>query len=308
MSESARWWSSPRLRGELDAILGLVSAGRAALRDDEELAARKLCDAANRAWNARARLSDAAPAQSDWQLVKALVSDLRQEEALALLRSSELRELVSIEPAILNHKKLLERGFLGSFTDVPDDVRGQASEAHLRLRRRIEGLSERPDADHIQKALVRVADLLYVIRSNLQHGEKFASGDPARIARDRVIAENAARVLELFFDLAFSMPSTALATYGSLAPGGAHHAQLADVGGQWVPAVVRGQLRDGIFPRLVLSPAAGEIPVQLLRAAHELPKSWQRLDQLEGVSYERVLVRVETQQGELVIANVYAGA
>jgi hypothetical protein len=48
-----------------------------------------------------------------------------------------------------------------------------------------------------------------VIRSNLQHGQKFA--DYARIRRDRYVAEKAAAVLELFFELLFARPSTALA-------------------------------------------------------------------------------------------------
>ena len=57
-----------------------------------------------------------------------------------------------------------------------------------------------PDDEEIERAIVRVADLLYVVRSNLQHGEKFASPDPVRISRDRLISEKVTRVLALFFD------------------------------------------------------------------------------------------------------------
>ena len=38
-----------------------------------------------------------------------------------------------------------------------------------------------PDDEEIERAIVRVADLLCVVRSNLQHGEKFASPDPERL-------------------------------------------------------------------------------------------------------------------------------
>jgi hypothetical protein len=55
-----------------------------------------------------------------------------------------------------------------------------------------------PDDEEIERAIVRVADLLYVVRSNLQHGEKFASPDPVRISRDRLISEKVTRVLALF--------------------------------------------------------------------------------------------------------------
>jgi len=70
----ARWWSAPELRGELDAVLNLVNAARREALLDEEKAARKFCDALNRAWNARARLSAEPSPESDWPLVKALVS------------------------------------------------------------------------------------------------------------------------------------------------------------------------------------------------------------------------------------------
>jgi hypothetical protein len=38
-----------------------------------------------------------------------------------------------------------------------------------------------PDDEEIERAIVRVADLLCVVRSNLQHGERFASPDPERL-------------------------------------------------------------------------------------------------------------------------------
>jgi hypothetical protein len=141
-------------------------------------------------------------------------------------------------------------GFLGSAAEIPEEIRSEAADAHLRLGRRLEELPARPSPEEIHRALVRLADLLYVIRSNLQHGERFASADPARVARDRVISERAARVLELFFDLVFARPSTALAAYGSLAPGGEHHSELAGAGGHWPSGVVRGRLRGGRFPML----------------------------------------------------------
>jgi hypothetical protein len=308
MAETDRWWTAPALRGELDAILGLLNAARASAKLDEERAARKFCDALNRAWNARARLAGAAAPESDWPRLKALVCGLPRDDALALLRSAPLAELVAIDPPILNHRKLLERGLLGSVEEIPEQVRREAGEAHVKLGRRLDGLPDTPTDEELRQALVRLAELLYVIRSNLQHGEKFASADPARVARDRVIAEKAVAALELFFDLLLARPSTSLAAYGALAPGGEFHGELAGVGGNWAPGVVHGQLRDGPFPLLVQTPAGGAIPVQLLRGAAGLPDLWTRLDELEGASYSRVLAPVETEQGELVVANLYAVA
>lgn len=281
---------------------------RASAKLDEERAARKFCDALNRAWNARARLAGDAAPESDWPRLKALFCGLPREDALALLRSAPLAELMAIDPPILNHRKLLERGLLGSVEEIPQPVRREAGEAHVKLRCRLEALPDTPTDEELHQALVRLADLVYVIRSNLQHGEKFASSDPARVARDRVIAEKAVDVLELFFDLLLARPSISLAAYGALAPGGAFHAELVGAGGQWAPGVVHGQLRDGPLQLLVQTPAGGAIPVQLLHGADGLPVLWTRLDELEGASYSRVLAAVETEQGELVVANLYAAA
>jgi gamma-glutamylcyclotransferase (GGCT)/AIG2-like uncharacterized protein YtfP len=211
-----------------------------------------------------------------------------------------------MEPPILNHRELLRHGLLDSVAEIPGPVRRDASIAHRRLRRRLEELPHEPTREHVETTLARVADLLYVIRSNLQHGEKFASADPARIARDRIISEKAAAVIERFFDFLFARPSTSLAVYGSLARGGVHHVELDGIGGEWIQAVVRGQLDNGPFPRLVPTVAGEVIAVQLLRRAEHLHERWPRLDRLEGESYWRVLVAAETEDEELVIANLYA--
>ncbi len=307
-TDAAQWWAAPSLRGELEGVLELLNAGRRHLVVDEERTARKFCDALNRAWNARASEHGADPDASDWSRLKELVCDLPLEDGLALLRSEELAVLVSIDPPVLDHKMLLKRGFLGSAVKIPDEVRRQAADAHLRLRRRLEEMSASPSAEEARRSLTRVASFLYVIRSNLQHGEKFASPDPHRIARDRVIAEKAGHVFELFFDLLFARPSRCLAAYGALAPGGALHAELERAGGKWVAAVVRGWLRNGLQPALTPSQAGDGVDVHLLRGAPGLPDLWTRLDQLEGDAYVRLLVPTETSQGDLLVANLYAAA
>lgn len=301
------WWTAPELRGELDAVLNLVNAARREALLDEERAARKLCDALNRAWNARSRLSTESAPESDWPLVKALFTSLSDADAAVLIRSEELRVLAAIDPPILNHRILLRHGLLGSVADMPEAVRRDATDAHMKLRRRLDGLPAEPSHDDLRAALVRVADVLYVIRSNLQHGEKFASPDPGRIARDRMISEKAVHALDLFFDLLLGRPSKSLVAYGSLAPGGVHHHELEGVGGEWARAGVRGILEQGPYPRLTPAPAGTAVTVQLLHHAPGLPGRWARLDELEGATYRRVLIAAETRD-RLVIANLYATA
>lgn len=91
---------------------------------------------------------------------------------------------------------------------------------------------------------------------------------------------------------------TRLAVYGSLAPGEANHAQLAELEGWWEAGWVRGWLHDrgwgaaAGFPGLVPDPAGDRVRVKVFRSA-DLPGAWERLDGFEGREYERVVVPVE---------------
>jgi gamma-glutamylcyclotransferase (GGCT)/AIG2-like uncharacterized protein YtfP len=300
------WWRSPELHGELEAILGLINDARSQAGVDEERAARKLFDALNRGWNAFRRFAPET-ADSDWQALKAFVlSLLSGSQAIDLAVSGELAGLAAIEPPILDHSTLLQRGVLGSIDDIEADVRRRAQAKHLRLRRALEDRETTLDYDELERVLVRVADLLYVIRSNLMHGEKFAGSDPRRRARDRIIAGAAGRVVDLFFDLVFDRPSTRLAVYGSLRPGGSNSSALDDIAGSWHEGLVYGTVED-VRGVPVLSWGHGGEPVDvLILSADDLSDHFGRLDEFEGSRYERILVPVERPDGQAVVANIYA--
>jgi gamma-glutamylcyclotransferase (GGCT)/AIG2-like uncharacterized protein YtfP len=302
----ASWWRRAELRGELEAILGLFNEARRETGVDEERAARKLFDALNRSWNAFRRFAPEPP-QSDWQALKWLFVDgLPASEALALASSEELAALAAIEPPILDHSILLERGVLGSTAEIPQDVQRHAQAKHLKVRRALERFMETQGADELERILVRTADVLYVTRSNLMHGEKFAGPDPRRRARDRIIAAAATRVVQLFLDLTFDRPSTRLAVYGSLRPGGENAAALDDIAGSWREGSVYGVIED-VNDIPVLSWGHGGDPVEVLvLTSDDLPRHFGRLDEFEGNRYARILVPVESADGEVVVANIYA--
>lgn len=103
-----------------------------------------------------------------------------------------------------------------------------------------------------------------------------------------------------------------LATYGTLAPGRAHHHQLASLSGTWTTGTIRGRLIEtgwGAalgYPALVLDEDGEAIEVHLFTAA-ELPAHWERLDAFEGAEYRRGEVMVETAEGR-VAAWIYMAA
>ncbi|MCW2834352.1 MAG: AIG2-like family protein [Nocardioides sp.] len=101
-----------------------------------------------------------------------------------------------------------------------------------------------------------------------------------------------------------------LFVYGSLAPARSNEHILADVDGTWEPASVTGAFVDEGwafdegYPAIVLSPDGPVVDGQLFTSDH-LPEHWARLDEFEGVDYERVTVQARRPDGQSVPAQVY---
>jgi gamma-glutamylcyclotransferase (GGCT)/AIG2-like uncharacterized protein YtfP len=100
-----------------------------------------------------------------------------------------------------------------------------------------------------------------------------------------------------------------LATYGSLAPGRPNHHQLDALDGRWSEGHVYGKLIDagwgaGLgYPVLILDPDGSAISVQIFESM-SLPDHWSRLDDFEGLGYQRVVTSVSTPAGA-VRASIY---
>jgi len=105
--------------------------------------------------------------------------------------------------------------------------------------------------------------------------------------------------------------SEKLAIYGTLAPGTVNHHHIADLGGTWHDAAVRGRLdrvpcgiHEGL-PAIVLDPAAALHTLKVL-TCERLPAAWSRLDAFEGEEMQRLLVVLEGDGATPGIANIYA--
>lgn len=138
------------------------------------------------------------------------------------------------------------------------------------------------------------------------------------VLRGRLDAVNRARLgladegaaFEAELEAAFGAASR-LAVYGTLAPGKANHHHVADLGGAWQPAAVRGRLghvpageHKGL-PAIVLHPALPPHPLHLLMC-DQLPAHWARLDAFEGPEMQRLLVPLEADGRITGVANIYA--
>jgi len=105
--------------------------------------------------------------------------------------------------------------------------------------------------------------------------------------------------------------SNHLIVYGSLAPGGPNHGLISELQGKWVEGWVTGEfLEKGwsaamSFPALRWCPEGGDIKAHLL-ISPELPALWRRLDDFEGLEYERILAPFWAADGQVWVGNVYA--
>lgn len=98
-----------------------------------------------------------------------------------------------------------------------------------------------------------------------------------------------------------------LATYGTLAPGRPNHHQLLGLNGHWLTGTIRGRLvSEGWgasmgYPAIVLAEDAPPVEVQIFESV-DLPRHWPRLDDFEGVEYQRATALAQSPAGELLVS------
>ncbi|MBX2862168.1 MAG: gamma-glutamylcyclotransferase [Leptolyngbyaceae cyanobacterium MAG.088] len=101
-----------------------------------------------------------------------------------------------------------------------------------------------------------------------------------------------------------------LFVYGTLQPGGPNEHVLTTIGGEWEPAVIKGNLIEagwgaGMgYPGLVLDESGNDIHGYVFISSN-LSDRWDALDEFEGKEYNRVVTSVTFLDGKKVQAHVY---
>jgi gamma-glutamylcyclotransferase (GGCT)/AIG2-like uncharacterized protein YtfP len=230
-----------------------------------------------------------------------MILNLLQPEAQSEpLMSSGLRSLVDLEPQIMNHDTLRRHRYRPEAPITPQLSR-EATKEHRKLANAWHDLETGRNPD----ILKRTAELLYIVRSNIAHGEKTPYGsDLAKRKRDEQVCAVVVPLQLKLFDLLLDWPSRKLVVYGTLDPGQANHGVLADVAGEWQECELRGSigLLHGL-PVLSWNPNGAEVKAQLLSSS-ELPRRWEGIDAFEGNAYKRRLVPLITTTG-ILVAYVY---
>lgn len=237
-----------------------------------------------------------------------MLSSINDNEKNDLLKSKEFQNFVDFYPPILNHD-VLRRYDYDRGREIPSDIVKIASEKHHKLQNALKRMSEENSSKNQMIVIKKMADLLYVVRSNIAHGEKTPFGpDLKKRQRDESVTGITIPLQRLLYDILLGKPSEKLLAYGSLAPGQPNHHIMSDLGGTWIDCKIKGSIMKNEGLQYFKWDIHGEeIDVKLF-TARKLKDKWKLLDRFEGPSYRRHLIIGRLSNGNLTIANVYLAA
>jgi hypothetical protein len=289
------------VRGEVEQAVEQLNSSSAYFHDEVHRC-RLLFDALNVLWTAHRRACDQLD-QSDTAAFRDLVlHGVAPEHQRWLCQHASVAELAAFRPQVLDHDVLRRSSDYAAGRPVPAGLEREATHKHGQLIRAFERWSVAPSKEEQIALLKKLVQLLYVVRSNIAHGEKLLR------PRDREVCAATMPATTAIIEALFDHPSTRLATYGTLSPGEEHNSLLDEAPGKWSNGMVKGVVEevDGlpIFqPQLDARP----FPVRVL-SSEALRPFLPRLDSFEGNLYERILIAVEQPDGKIVIASIYARA
>ena len=322
------WWQGSGSRSSLEDALEHVRVGRTARGQVD--ACRALFDALNRFYRAYTAAAPGPPIQSQGNPISRRSGRTQREGEAArlgrlmqdgipaarqswLLARPTLHRLAAFTPRIYSERTVwdaIEDGrYPGMQSEIPQEVLTAATADYTRFS---EDMSEWR-AGHLTAAatLKALGDVLYVVRSNIAHGEKTPSYGPdqSKVRRDRAVGAVVRPVLDDILEAILDFPCRRLATYGTLAPGEPNHVILAEMDQRWFEGTIDGIAQEEDGYRVVYWRWDGtrqRVSVRLL-VSRDLYREWERLDQYAGSSYQRILVPVDLASGMMIVANLYEG-
>ena len=308
LSSPSDWLRASRCKDDLRIALEHVNDARSNMPSEDRLQA---CDhyfkALNRLWGAALRAEQDgagghidAGGSGDSAAFARLLKTLGAPEQQWLLGRPSVQHLASFEPPILDHS---QKGMLHPGHEIPEGVRDKASQQHREFANKWR--QWRASGSQQVAVLRSLARVLYVVRSNLAHGEKTVHGpDFQRADRNRSVARVVMPVVEDVIDAVLGHPSHRLIAYGTIRPGQPNHALVASLAGSWIQVLIPGVLReeDGL-PSFRWTLRGSWVEAHLLESP-SLPDELERLDDFEGPAYARRLA-IYRVDGVCGVGNLY---
>ena len=217
-----------------------------------------------------------------------------------------ISHLAGLNPMILSHKVLNDELYEPALP-IKEDLIKKASSVHRKFRCRLNNFLEN-EADVSSTSVANtLAELLYIVRSNIAHGEKTPRGpDLNKNKRDNAVCEVVIPTQELLIDLLLAFPSQRLASYGTLSPGEVNHCIVGGIPGKWKDCLLLGQIREEEGLKIYKWDTYGDEIAAKILSSPDLPKRWGEIDRFEGARYGRGLT-LACVDDQWIVANVYMG-
>ena len=234
------------------------------------------------------------------QMILGLTPDAR----ITFLQSVEHRSFVDLTPQVMNHSTLRDNNYRPD-VEMDPELAKKARKDHKNLVNAYRNAERDESVEAEIRVVKRTSDLLYVVRSNLAHGEKTPSGpDREKIERDKTVCSVAVPLQRILIDFLLDCPSKKLVAYGTLAPGGPNYELIQDIPGVWERCKVRGSISISKgLPRLTWNTNGPDIDTNVL-LSEQLPEKWPMIDAFEGNAYKRRLIIVSIN-GQTAVPNTY---
>lgn len=243
-------------------------------------------------------LSDPTDTKEVNYFQKMIEDGLEPNQRHEFLKSDELKNFVFFKPQVMNMNTLRRHRYRPN-VDIEPKLLKKATKEHHKL----ELSYNRGDDDLV--LLNKTTGLLYIVRSNIVHGEKTPYGeDTKKKEHDKSICNVVVPLQFLLIDLLLNSPIQKLISYGTLAPGMPNNSILSDLQGSWEKCWINGYIDkvDG-FSFFHWDTSKPWIELQLF-VSSGLPEKWSLIDGFEGSSYKRRLIPAKTNTG-ITVANIY---
>ena len=301
------WWQTGSVLGHIQEALAHINRTRTSAIYTNTEFCRCLFDALNKTWTAFSDFQK-EPGRGDTKSFAALLIDGMPEKYIEeFLESRELQNLVEFKPHIMNHDTLRNNREYRPDVEINPRLMKDATKEHHQLANAYKSYKESPSGATKERVVKKTAQLLYIVRSNIAHGEKTPYGpDLKKAERDEEVSGVVKPVLLKLLDLIFDKPDQKLVIYGTLAIGAPNESILKGIEGTWQECKIRGEIvdREGL-KYFKWNPNADEIHAKMFTSKY-LHNKLPNIDAFEGNRYQRILILAEVED-YWIIANIYEG-
>lgn len=300
----SEWWQSLNVRAELEDCVGKLNDANEATNPID--AYRMFSEALHQLWSGKNRI-DNVRNRSDNQSIQDLLVSMPAERQELLCDAAEHNGLAGLVPQIMSVKSLRSSEKYTPGEAIPNGLASEASAEHRQFANALQAWRSNRSVENRLTTLRKLATLLYIVRSNIAHGEKTMRGpDIEKANRDKLVCTTSVPTIKSVVECLLDFPSQKLVAYGTLQPSEVNHSVLEPLTVQeWTKIHIEGKFaerQDGLRSFKWRESSARQ--TAMLLKSPQLPSFWTRLDEFEGAGYKRILVTALVG-GEASVAMTY---